>query len=263
MKARSHSTAQSTPKIHLQPHVQIFPNAEELAKKSAQFIVETIQRCLSQQTRFSLALAGGSTPKKTYQTLAQREFQNQIPWDKVHLFWGDERLVPPDHPDSNYHMVKEALLDHILIPDENVHRIRTELENPKEIAENYEHELQHFFDPNQKGHSIRFDLVLLGLGENGHIASLFPDSNWTPDTSEAVLALWIPELNAFRISLSCRTLNSSKNIYFIVSGSKREILNRVLNTPIHGKGLPAQLIHPKDGKLLWLIDQEAAKENLG
>lgn len=204
--------------------------------------------------RFCVALSGGSTPRSLYSLLA-REFRQTIPWQKVYFFFGDERHVPPDDPESNYRMANEALLSKVSLPAENVFRIRAELDAEK-AALDYEQALRTFFklQPNE---FPRFDLVLLGIGPDGHTASLFPSTAALNDTHRMVVANWVEKFKTYRITLSYPVLNHARCVMFLVSGKdKASILHEILEN--RNADLPSQRVCPENGKLFWFVDRDAA-----
>ncbi|MGC9400096.1 MAG: 6-phosphogluconolactonase [Anaerolineae bacterium] len=239
--------------MHAERH--IYPNTETLAEAVAQHLVTLCQRTHSERRPCTLALAGGSTPRPAYEQLARPRFSERIDWSRTHVFWGDERCVPPNDARSNYRMARETLLDHVPIPAENVHRLRGELP-PEEAAAQYEDELQAVFG------DVRlpsFDLILLGLGEDGHTASLFPDTEALDVCDRRIVANYVPHLEAWRLTLTLPVINAAANVVFIVSGvRKRSILQRVLAPEPETPPLPAQRVHPRDGRLIWLMDKGAA-----
>jgi 6-phosphogluconolactonase len=191
-----------------------------------------------------------------YRLLAEEPYRSEVPWRQVHLFWGDERCVPPDDPGSNYHMAEETLLRHVPVPSENVHRVQGELA-PEQAARAYARDLEDFFC----GPHTRFDLMLLGLGSDGHTASLFPDSTILQETVRLAAAAeaHYEDRPASRITLTLPVINTSRHVLFLVSGSsKAEILQQVLSKP--GGPLPAQRVQPRAGELIWLVDEAAASE---
>jgi 6-phosphogluconolactonase len=195
---------------------------------------------------FTVALAGGSTPRRLYEMLAQQPFTDQVPWPQVHVFWGDERCVPPDHADSNYRMAREAFLDRVSIPAENVHRIRGELD-PQQAAARYAAELESILGPGG-----RLDLVLLGMGSDGHTASLFSGSAALAERERRVVAAHVAKLGSWRVTLTLPMLNASAQVLFLVSGAgKAPALARIRA----GERLPAGLVRPTSGELAWLVDQ--------
>ena len=221
--------------------IQIFENSRELAHGAAEHFV-----ALAQQDRFTVALSGGSTPKILYQLLAE-EFREQVPWPNTHFFWSDERHVPPDHPDSNFRRAHEAMLSRVPVPESNVHRIHGENPNAQQAADDYEKTLV-----------PRLDLILLGLGTDGHTASIFPGSEVLHETKRLVAAPWVEKLNAYRITMTLPLLNNGASIMFLVSGAeKAQIVKEVLEGP---KKYPAQFVQPTNGELLWMLDKEAASQ---
>ena len=234
------------------------PDFEELVRVAALTIVKVAQEAIANHGKMAFALAGGSTPKKLYTLLAADPFRSQIPWGSIHFFWGDERHVPPDHQDSNYRMARETLLAHVPVPEDHVHRIPSELQNAEKVAARYEQELREHFQlaPGQKP---RFDLILLGLGPDGHTASLFPGTQAVHDTTGLVASPWVDKFSTFRITLTPPVLNEAAHVIFLVSGhDKAEALRSVLEGPYHPDIFPAQIINPAQGQLIWLVDKEAA-----
>jgi len=234
--------------------VKIVPDNPMLARVAAQEFHRLAEAGIQERGRFSVALSGGNTPRAIYSLLADE--YKQLPWDRIHVFFGDERTVPPDHPDSNFRMANEALLSHVAIPPENVHRIRAELD-PDAAAKDYERRLREFFQPANDAWP-RFDLIMLGLGEDGHTASLFPGSTALLDSSRWVTSTWVQRMKTYRITLTYPVLNHAAEIEFLVSGSgKAEILRDVLGPPA-SPPFPAQKVSPENGRLLWLLDHDAA-----
>lgn len=204
---------------------------------------------------FSLVLSGGSTPQAVYERLAGAMTRANVAWENIHLFWGDERCVPPDHAESNFRMVNEALLRRITIPPANIHRIEAE-RPPTNAAERYENGLRVFFGLKEKEFP-RFDLILLGLGEDGHTASLFPDTPMLAETEHLVAAGFVPRINTHRISMTLPTINNARALMFLVAGARKaKILYEVLEGT--SRQYPAQRVEPTDGTLLWLLDADAA-----
>lgn len=230
--------------------LRIFNGPEEVARAAAQHFVSLNPK--------SVALSGGSTPRLLYQLLAEpREpYRDQIAWDKTHFFFTDERHVPPDHPDSNYRMANEAMFSHVSVPVQNLHRIHGEKSIATEAADEYEQDLRKFF-----GETIpAFDLLLLGLGEDGHTASLFPHSPALHETERLVVAPWVEKLNAYRITMTLPVLNNGASVVFLVTGaSKAEILREVIKTEKDPDLYPAQAISPTSGEVSWFVDKAAAR----
>jgi 6-phosphogluconolactonase len=233
-----------------------FPDSQSLARGAAEYFVSTVNQTLDTQSRCSVALSGGSTPKAMFQLLASNEFSSRLDWKKIHIFWVDERSVPPDHVDSNYRMTKEFLLDHAPIPLDNVHRILAEL-NPKEAAQIYEETLATWFGRDSA--VPEFDLILLGMGDDGHTASLFPHTAALAETDRWVVANNVPKLDTWRITLTVPVINSATNIAFLISGeSKAQTLHNVLEGEYAPQDFPSQRIQPERGHLVWLVDNAAA-----
>jgi len=207
-----------------------------------------------------VALSGGSTPKGVYALLAlDPGLQREVPWDKIHFFWGDERHVPPDHPDSNYRMADDALLSKVPVPVANVHRILSENRDADDAARQYEGTLRAFFQASA-GRFPRFDLVLLGLGSDGHTASLFPGTTALHERQRLVAANWVGKLDVDRITVTAPVFNGACCVMFLVSGEDKAMpLKAVMEGRHEPEQLPAQLIRPEDGKLLWLVDQAAGR----
>jgi len=244
----------------MQSAVEIFRNAAELAQQAAQLILTQSQLGVARNNLFTIALSGGSTPKRLYELLADptQQFRSQLPWDCIHFFWTDERHVPPDHPDSNYRMVREAMLVRAPVPPTNVHRMLSEKPNASEAANDYESQLRDFFHL-PAGELPRIDFALLGLGPEGHTASLFPDSEVLQETQRWVAAPWIAKLNSYRLTMTLPVLNNASTVVFLVSGSeKAEILREVLKG--EPDRFPAQRINPTNGALSWLVDENAASK---
>ena len=245
--------------------IKIYPDAGHLAHATADHFVVLAGEAIASHGRFAVALAGGSTPKAAYALLATREYATRVDWSRVHIFWGDERCVPPDHANSNYRMAREALLDHVPIPTQNVHRMMGELE-PVQAASEYQAALGDFFssasinrEKRDETRPPRFDLVLLGMGDDGHTASLFPGTAEIHEQTHWVLAHYVEKLGAWRITLTPVVINAAANVAFVVSGSgKAERLRQVLNDPPQPDILPAQIVNPASGRLHWLLDQTAA-----
>lgn len=232
--------------------IVIGKDLQDLNQKIATEFLKVLDTSIMASGRFTLALSGGSTPKSLYALLAGPEFQTQIPWPKVHLFWGDERCVPPDHPDSNYGMVHEAILSKVAIPAENVHRIEGE-KDPQVAASLYEQGMRKFFAI-PEGQFPRFDLILLGLGEDGHTASLFPGSEALQESKRLVAAPYVEKLGSYRLTLTLPVLNHAANIFFLVAGKdKARVLRAVLREKGGSEVVPARLVQPVQGRLIWFV----------
>jgi 6-phosphogluconolactonase len=227
--------------------------------------VELAREAIADHGEFTLALAGGSTPRMLYALLATENYAPRIDWSRVQLFWGDERPVGPDHPDSNYHMTRQALLRHISIPVNNLHRIRGELD-PMQAASTYERKLRDFFAarPAQTvmiddSPVVRLDMVLLGMGDDGHTASLFPHTRALHERQRWVAANYVEQQGSWRITTTPVLINAAHTVVFFVAGEiKAAVLRDVLHGPPQPETLPAQLVQPVSGRLHWMVDQTAA-----
>jgi 6-phosphogluconolactonase len=234
--------------------LKIYRDLEEVSRNAAQILAEAAKLAVKERGRFSLVLSGGSTPRRLYELLAEPPYCDQVPWNKTHVFWGDERCVPADDERNNAHMARQTFLDVVPIPHEQIHPIVSTLP-PIKAAEKYQDTLQVFF----RGHSPTLDFVLLGLGDNGHTASLFPETPVLDEKHFWVCEVYVSNLQMWRVTLTAPILNRARRIVFLVSGSSKAwVLNQVLNGPRSPKQLPAQLIQPQGGELLWLADQAAA-----
>jgi len=233
--------------------IQVFSSPELLADAVALHIVNCAANAVAVTGRFTIALSGGSTPAAAYRRLATPDSRLPTPdWQRTHVVWGDERCVPPDDLRSNYRMAKEALLDRVPIPADQIHRIRGE-DDPEKAAMEYERELRGLLG------SEGLDLVLLGMGEDGHTASLFPGQAAVHETARWVIAVPAPDGTMWRITLTPAVLNAARNVTFVVAGpSKAARLQQVLEGPFAPDVLPAQAIRPVQGRLTWMVDEAAA-----
>jgi 6-phosphogluconolactonase len=241
-----------------QGRVVVFDESAELAPAAADRIATLSQQALGARGCVRIALAGGSTPKPAYALVAEPPYRDAIRWSAVAVFWGDERCVRPDHPESNYRMVQDTLLSRVPIPSEQVHRMRGEVENVDEAAQEYEETLRTAFGL-KPGEVPRFDLILLGLGPDGHTASLFPGTAAIRETRRWVVGHWVQKLLANRLTLTPPLLNAARHVLFLVSGAtKADVLREVLEGPADPNRLPAQIVRPTDGTVEWLLDRAAA-----
>jgi 6-phosphogluconolactonase len=232
----------------------ICKDTADLSHRTADRLLELAQKSIAASGRFAVALSGGSTPRHLYSRLASPEYGQRLSWQYVHLFWGDERCVPPEHPDSNFRMVKEALLSKIDIPPDNIHRMAGEKE-PETAAQEYEKHLQQFFAL-QNGALPRFDLILLGVGEEGHTASLFPGTTAITETKRLVVAPFVDKLKSHRLTLTLPVLNHGSEVWFLVTGGdKAGIIRDIFRT---SADFPAAEVQPENGKLIWFVTQDAA-----
>ena len=229
-----------------------------LSLRAAEHFTALARARAAESGRFAVVLAGGSTPRNLYSLLATAAYRERVPWAATHLFFGDERCVPPDHPESNFRMVKETLLDHVPIPDGQVHRMLGEEPAPERAAGAYEDELRQFFAATGD-RAPRFDLILLGLGADGHTASLFPGSPALDERWRLVVPAAVEGLAARRLTLTFPVLNAAARIVFLVAGSaKARALAAVVRGAVAGPALPAALVEPEDGALLYFVDRAAA-----
>lgn len=240
------------------PDVRVYPDAAALARAGADMFVDAARHAIGTHGRFFVALSGGSTPRALFQLLAAAPYRDAVEWAHTLVFWGDERCVPPDHPDSNYRMARDALLAHIPIPRDQVFRMPGEATDPTAGAALYEQTVRRAFalGPHE---DPRFDLVLLGMGPDGHTASLFPHTAALHVTNRLVVANRVEKLDSTRLTLTTRALNNAALVAFLVAGpDKAEALAGVLEGPPRPDDLPAQMIVPTHGHTIWLVDQAAA-----
>ena len=241
--------------------VSVFPDAAALRRGVAEEFQRAARAAIDTHDRFTVALSGGSTPKMIYSRLAadEKSGNQRLPWDKIHAFFGDERHVPPDHPDSNFRMARESLLQEVPIPPANVHRVRTEFDAPRAAAE-YEAEIRSVFG-SKPDEVPRFDLILLGLGPDGHTASLFPGSAGLTERKALACANWVEHWRSYRITFTFPLLNAAAEVLFVAGGvEKTRILLLVLRGDPAGQTYPAQSIRPTSGRLLWMVDEDAARD---
>ncbi len=224
----------------------VFATTDELQHHVADAFTDLVTDVCSSKDRFNVSLSGGSTPKRLYELLADRE----LPWDRIHWFWGDERNVPPDHQDSNFRMVRQALLDHIDAPEKNIHPVPVDVDDPDKAALDYEGELWNHF----AGLPPRWDLVLLGMGDDAHTASLFPETKAIDQNDRTFVANWVPKFDGYRYTLTQYAINSGAEIWFLIAGAnKRTALNQVMGHDRNRSLYPAQLIHPTR----WFLTRDA------
>ena len=235
------------------------PDVAALARRAADFFVEQAVQAVAARGVARIAISGGSTPKAAFATLAEHgeEWRERMPWEKLDLWWVDERCVPPDHADSNYRMAREALLDHVPLKPEQIHRMEGELE-PDDAAARYEAELRKSFGLNGT-ETPRFDLMQLGMGPDGHTASLFPHTDALHVTDRLVTANYVEKLDMWRVTLTRTVINQARQVFFLIAGAdKAMILNEVLEGQRDPERLPSQFIAPVNGILTLLLDQAAA-----
>ncbi len=227
---------------------------ESLSYAAAGLFTQRARLTVEETGKFTVALSGGQTPERAYQLLAEHPFRERVPWEHVNVFWGDERCVPPDDLMSNERMIRRALLEHVPIPPSQIHPIRCQ-KSPQSAALEYEDLLQEYFRTAQ----ARIDLIFLGLGENGHTASLFPGTDVLHEKQRWVAEVYLPDQNTYRVTLTAGLINQAAMVVFLVSGAnKASVLKEVLEGKLDPGRLPAQLIKPEHGDLLWFVDQEAS-----
>ena len=234
--------------------IKVLNSPEELARAAAEHFVARSREAVAERELFTVALSGGSTPKRLFELLADptEPFRDQISWSRIHFFWSDERHVPPDHPESNYRMANDALLSRVPISQSNVHRVPSENPDAADAAAEYERIVVE-----TTGQSLpQLDLILLGLGSDGHTASIFPGSDVLNETERLVAAPWVEKLQTYRITMTLPLLNNGASVVFLVSGSeKAKIVKEIFEGP---EQYPAQAIKPANGELLWMLDEDAA-----
>jgi 6-phosphogluconolactonase len=234
--------------------IRRYKDLEAISRAAAEIFVEEAADAVSARGRFAVALSGGETPRRLYNLLAESPIRENIEWKAVHVFWGDERCVPDDDPRSNARMARLSLLDHVPLPSENIHPITCD-RPPQEAAVQYEAEIRTFFGTDAPA----FDLVLLGLGDNAHTASIFPHTPVLDEKDRWVAEVYVPEQDMHRITLTAPVINQARQVLFLVSGpGKAGALQQVLQGPFRPYDFPAQLIRTKAGQTLWLVDRDAA-----
>ena len=238
----------------MRPNLQVFPTPEVLSEAAAQYILELAKKTVAEKGKFTISLSGGSTPERLFKLFAQVPYVEQMPWQDTYFFWGDERCVPLDDPQNNAYQAHQLLFDKIEIPLSNIVRILTNLP-PTAAAEAYEeHIKKHFGDA-----PPRFDLLLLGMGDDGHTASLFPYTAVLLEETRMVKEIYVEKVLMYRITMTAPLINLSHHILFLVTGNgKAEILKTVLDGAYKPDLYPAQFIEPVDGELIWMVDEAAA-----
>mgnify|MGYP001283899493 CR=1 FL=1 len=236
-------------------HLTIFPDREAFISGAAEFIVAQAVETIAEHGRWTVALAGGGTPRPIYARLAESPYAQRIDWSRVHIFFGDERCVSPDDTRSNYRMAREALLGHVPLPPENIHRIRGE-DDPALAALASEQEIRRLF---RTSATPAFDLICLGMGDNGHTASLFPGTACLRERERLVAPQYVEVMQTWRVTMTAPLINAARHVAFFVEGAgKAEMLRRVLHGPFEPDVLPAQMVQPAHGQVHWLMDAAAA-----
>ena len=238
--------------------VELFANGMEIAQRAADEVVRIASAAAAARGAFTIALSGGSTPKALYKLLAENPaLRNSLPWDKMKVFFGDERHVGPGHTDSNFQMASDSILSKVPLQPEQIHRIKGEYPDTAQAAVEYQATIQREFGL-KAGEFPRFDLLLLGMGSEGHTLSLFPGTKALHETERIVTRNWVGKLYTERITLTAPAANNAANIIFMIGGTDKACaLKAVLGGPHEPEQLPAQMIQPSNGKLLWLVDQAA------
>lgn len=237
--------------------IRVYSGPDELALKAARSFARLADQYVLGSGRFTVALSGGSTPKVMFQLLAAEPFKETVPWQYIYFFWGDERAVPPDHAESNYRMAYTNLLQHVPVPPDQIFRMPADQSNLNAAAQDYAQTLR-----SVAGTSTGFpvlDLVMLGMGADGHTASLFPRTEALNPTDQLVVANRVEKLDAYRLTLTAPAINAARNIRFLIAGAdKADALREVLIGDRNPQRYPSQMIHPSDGSLLWMVDEAAA-----
>lgn len=237
------------------PDIRVLTTPQELSAAAAEEVVHRANQAVTERGRFTIALSGGSTPKSLFSLLAINA-RTTLPWDRTYFFWSDERHVPPTDPDSNYRMANEAMLSKVSIPPANIFRFEAENPDAAAAAKAYEASIRTFFQAS--GQIPSFDLILLGMGPDGHTASLFPGTGGLQEKSRLVIANWVEKLRTHRLTFTYPLINAARCVAFLVSGTdKAPVLHSVLED-VAGERYPAKLVHPTDGKLIWFLDRAAA-----
>jgi len=242
--------------------IKVLPSHGALMQSAAEAFVVSAAKAINAYGRFHVVLSGGATPKGVYELLATERYAARVDWRRVQLFWGDERCVPLNDPSSNYRMVRNALIDRIELPAANVHRIHGE-DDPAEAAAAYEQELRRMTDTPSLAHvpAVPFDLVLLGLGDDGHTASLFPGLTAVSERHRWVMAEQVAALSTWRITCTPVVFNAAAEVIFLVAGGdKAAVVHRVLEGAYQPQQLPAQMVKPSAGSVCWLLDAAAATQ---
>ena len=239
--------------------IEVAESPSALNEAVAKHFVRMTTAAASARGRCAVAFSGGSTPKGMYRTLAYEPFRSRVPWSQIEFFWSDERHVPADHAESNYRMAAETLLSKVPVRLEQIHRMHTEMADATLAAQAYEDEIRAAFG--EADTLPRFDLILLGLGPDGHTASLFPGTSALAERRRLVVADWVPSLGAYRITMTLPLLNAARAVVFIVSGAaKAPIVREVLRPSAPSRDLPSRLVVPTDGDLSWMLDRAAARD---
>jgi 6-phosphogluconolactonase len=241
------------------PKIRILTDAEAVSRAAAEEFVRLANAASAARGQFTVALSGGSTPKRLYQLLAESPFREQVAWDKVEFFWGDERSVPPDHNDSNYHTAFEAMLRKLPVPAAHIHRMEAERTDRDAAARDYEAALGRVFKTSASGEMPVFDLILLGMGPDGHTASLFPHTTALKERSRWIVVNYVPKFATDRMTFTVPVLNRAREVLFLIAGAdKAEPLHEVLEGPPNSDEYPSQFVKPSPGEVVFFVDRAAA-----
>jgi 6-phosphogluconolactonase len=237
-------------------HIAVYPDTNTLSQQAAQFIVRLANESIVTRGRFSIALSGGSTPKVLYGLLGSEPYRDQIDWSKVDIFWSDERCVPPDSVDSNYHMALEVLLSRVPLSPQQVHRMPADQPDHDAAAQAYTHEMRQSFGTDGIPH---FDLIQLGMGPEGHTASLFPHQASLHEQQRLVMYVNVPKPPPPRLTFTPPILNAARHVLFLVTGAeKADAVQAVLAGDYNPEEYPAQIVRPASGEVVWMLDEAAA-----
>lgn len=241
------------------PEIRRLTTPQDLFQAAAEEVIRAATDSVAKRGRFAIALSGGSTPKSLY-TLIAANASGGLPWEKIFFFWGDERHVPPTDPESNFRMAQETLLSKVPVPAGNIFRVPSENPDASAVAAAYEQTLRKFW-PVESVKFPRFDLILLGMGPDGHCASLFPETAALREKSRLVVANWVEKFKTYRITFTLPVLDAAREVMFLVSGAdKAPALHEVLEGSAPGEKYPSKLVRPSDGKLIWFVDRAGASE---
>jgi 6-phosphogluconolactonase len=234
--------------------IRVFTSVDEFEQKSAEEIAHVMQDAVRERGACYLVLSGGETPKGVYRRFGTDPLRQLVDWSRVRIFFSDERCVAPDDPQSNFDMVERELLSRVNLVAENIHRMRVEL-GPEKAAADYEEVLRNFLDHDTR----RFDVIMLGIGEDGHTASLFPSTEALGDKNRWARAVYVPRLNSWRVTLTFPAINAGKSVFVLATGkSKALIVERALAAKTPTKEIPITLVRPSQGSLRWMLDRQAA-----
>jgi 6-phosphogluconolactonase len=237
-------------------NIAIYQDVDTLSHDAAEYVVRIVTESIKTHGRFTIALSGGSTPRKLYGLLGNEPYRSQIDWTPVHIFWSDERCVPPDNEESNYHMAHELLLSKISIPAVQVHRMPADMPNRNAAAREYEDEMRRVFETDGVPN---FDLIQLGMGPEGHTASLFPHQASLHEQQRLIIPVSVPKPPPDRLTFTPPLLNAARNVLFLVTGSdKADTLHAVLEGPYNPDEYPAQIVRSPNGEVTWMVDTAAA-----